>query len=60
MLFGGGQDAFEPNKKQIADQMSANVLRSAAHVFLLKSTDSFGHRGFKLTLGLAHEGIYYL
>ena len=39
--------------EEIAEQVGANVLRSPAHVVLLKATDSFADGGFDFSLGFS-------
>jgi hypothetical protein len=41
MLFRRGQNAFEPNDKQIIDKMSANIFGLPAHLFQLKAAHTF-------------------
>jgi hypothetical protein len=50
LLFGGGQDALEPDGDQIADQVSVDLFRAAAHVVLFKATNPFANRGFDFPL----------
>ena len=40
-LFGGCQQALEPDDQKIVEQVGANLLRASAPVFLLKATDPF-------------------
>jgi hypothetical protein len=51
VLFGGGQDALEPDHKQVADQVGPDILGSPAHVILFEAADSFADGGFDFTLG---------
>ena len=50
MLFGGGQNALKPDHDQIIDQVCADILRSAAHVFQLEANHALADGGFDLTL----------
>ena len=52
MLFCRRQDALEADDKQIADQVSVNVLGSPAHVILFKAADPVANGGFDLSLCL--------
>ena len=52
MLFGRSQNTLKAHHEQITEQVGMNVLRAAAHVILLKATDSFADCGFKFTLRL--------
>ena len=51
VLFGGCQNALEPDNEEISDQVSVNVLGSPPHVFLLKATDPFADSGLNFSLG---------
>jgi hypothetical protein len=50
LLLGHGQDAFESDHEQIADQVSVNILGTSAHVILFEMRDSFAHGGFDFSL----------
>ena len=51
MLFCGGQHALKADDEEIAEQVGVNVLRSPAHIVLLKATNSFTNGGFDFSLG---------
>src|SRR5580700_7090026 len=55
LLFGGRQQALEPDDDEIAEQVGMNVLRASAPVFLLKAPDPFANGGFNLALSF-HRG----
>jgi len=40
LSFGGGEDVGEANDDQVVNEVSMNVLRPAAHVFLLELGDA--------------------
>src|SRR5688572_19970493 len=52
LLFSHRQDTFESNHKKVADQVSMNILGTAAHVILFKAADAStnGSLNFPLTL----------
>jgi hypothetical protein len=47
-----GQNTFEPDDDQIADQMRTNVLWTSAHVFLLEPAHPSRNFALDLALGL--------
>ena len=52
VLFGGGQDAGQPNQDEITNQVGVDLLRSTTHVILFEATDSETNRGFDFSLRL--------
>ena len=51
MLLGRGQDALQADHEEIIDQVGANVLGPASHIFLLEARDPFADGGFDFALG---------
>jgi hypothetical protein len=51
VLFGGGQDALKSHDEEIAKQVGLDVLRTSAHVILLKAADPFANGRFDLSVG---------
>ena len=51
VLFGGAQDALEPDHEKVADEVDVDVLGSTAHVVLLKVAEAFRDGGLDFTLG---------
>lgn len=52
VLLGSRQHALQSHDQQITDQVGANVLGPAAHVFLLKSRNPIANCRFNFSLGL--------
>ena len=50
LLLGCGQDAAQPNDKEVANQVSPDILGAAAHEFLFEAADSVAYRGFDFAL----------
>ena len=52
VLFGGGQNAMEPDHDQVVEQVRADVLGSAAHVFLFEAAHALADGSLDLALRL--------
>jgi len=50
VLFGGSQDALEPDHEKLADEVGVDVLGPPAHVLLFKAADPCTDGGFDLSL----------
>src|SRR5207249_11027484 len=46
LAFRRGQDAFEANENNVADDEGPHIVRAAAHEFLLELDDSVANRAF--------------
>ena len=55
VLFGGGQDALEPDHDQVVDQVRVDVLGSAAHVFLFETAHALADGSLDLALRLQSD-----
>ena len=55
VLFGRGQDALEPDHDQVVDQVRADVLGAAAHVFLLEAAHPLADGSLDLALRLQSD-----
>ena len=55
LLFGRGEDAFQADHEQVADQVGVDVLGSPAHVFLLETADPFADGRLDFSLRFHRE-----
>jgi hypothetical protein len=52
LLLGSGQYPLEPDHEKITEQVGVDLLRTPAHVILLKAADALADGGFDLALRL--------